>query len=114
MKKNLSLMLFAFLLLLGSCSKSATNSNSSGTNTPSPNTVNISGMSFPAITVKAGSTVTWMNMDAMAHTVTADDNSFTSTNLAHGDVFSYTFPTAGSYNYHCKIHAGMSGTVTVQ
>jgi plastocyanin len=25
-----------------------------------------------------------------------------------------SFPTAGSFTYHCSIHPGMTGTVTVQ
>jgi plastocyanin len=27
--------------------------------------------------------------------------------------FTVTFATAGTYNFHCSIHAGMTGVVTV-
>jgi plastocyanin len=27
--------------------------------------------------------------------------------------FTVTFSTAGTYNFHCSIHAGMTGVVTV-
>jgi|SRR5215471_15743317 len=95
-----------------SCSKSSSNSNTPAT----PNTVNMAGMAFsPAtITVPVNSTITWKNTDNMAHTVTADDNSFDSGNIAAGSSYSRTFTVAGTYNYHCTIHAGMNGKVIVQ
>jgi hypothetical protein len=50
----------------------------------------------------------------MTHTVTADDNSWTSGSLAPGASYSRTFNAAGTYNYHCIFHSGiMSGTVAV-
>ena len=65
------------------------------------------------ITVKAGTKVTWTNGDTFAHTVTLDDNSVDSGNVAAGSTFDNTFATAGTFAYHCKIHASMHGTVTV-
>ena len=49
-----------------------------------------------------------------AHTVTADDGSFDSKSLASNATFSQTFAKAGTFAYHCAIHPGMKGTVTVQ
>jgi len=34
-------------------------------------------------------------------------------NIANGANFSHTFNTAGSFSYHCSIHANMTGTVVV-
>jgi plastocyanin len=34
--------------------------------------------------------------------------------VAPGGTFSMTFPTAGTFPYHCGIHPNMVGTVTVQ
>lgn len=65
------------------------------------------------ITVKAGDTVTWTNNDGFAHTVTLDDNSVDSGNLNAGATFDHAFAAAGTFAYHCKIHASMHGTVTV-
>jgi plastocyanin len=65
------------------------------------------------ITVKAGTKVTWTNNDTFAHTVTLDDNSVDSGNVAASATFDNTFATAGTFAYHCKIHASMHGTVTV-
>jgi plastocyanin len=78
-------------------------------------TVTIDNYAFsPAsITVSVGTTVTWVNNDTTAHTVTADDGSFDSGNLAPGESFTYTFTSAGSFVYHCNYHPNMEGTVAV-
>jgi plastocyanin len=64
-------------------------------------------------TAAAGSKVTWTNSDTTAHTVTFDDGSADSGNLAPGSTFDHTFATAGTFAYHCTIHSQMKGTVTV-
>lgn len=112
------LVLMVAAVIVGSCSKSGGYS-SGNNNTPPPgaaNAVSIVNMSFsPAnLTVSPGTTVTWTNNDAMTHTVTADDNSFNSGNMATGSKFSKAFAAAGTYPYHCSIHAGMTGTITVK
>jgi len=78
--------------------------------------VNISGFAFdpPTLTVPVGTTVTWTNNDSTTHTVTADDGSFDSGNVDPGGTFSFTFSTAGTINYHCKIHPNMTASITVQ
>jgi plastocyanin len=65
------------------------------------------------ITAKVGDKVTWTNNDSVTHTVTLDDNSADSGDLAAGATFDHTFTTAGTFAYHCKIHSSMHGTVTV-
>lgn len=63
--------------------------------------------------VPAGATVTVMNMDTVAHTVTADDGSFDAVVKA-GTSASFTAPAkAGTYSYHCTYHSNMHGTLTV-
>jgi plastocyanin len=64
-------------------------------------------------TAAAGSKVTWTNNDTTAHTVTFDDGSADSGNIAPGSTFDHTFATAGTFAYHCTIHSQMKGTVTV-
>jgi plastocyanin len=66
------------------------------------------------ITVPVGSTVTWTNNDAITHTSTSNTNAWSSGNIGPGGTFSTTLATAGSYQYHCAIHPGMVGTITVQ
>jgi Copper binding proteins, plastocyanin/azurin family len=45
--------------------------------------------------------------------VTADDSSFSSTEIGEGETYSRTFDTAGTFAYHCEIHDYMTGTVSV-
>ena len=80
----------------------------------SPSSLQIRNSTFPAsTTVVAGTTVTWTNGDAEAHTVTADDGSFDSGNVAPGASFQRTFSSAATVKYHCAIHPEMTGTVMV-
>ena len=58
------------------------------------------------VTVSVGGTVTWMNNDNTAHTSTANGGAFDSATIAPGASFSRTFPTAGSFPYHCTLHPG--------
>jgi len=76
-------------------------------------TIQNSTFSSP-VTVKAGTKVTWMNNDAMDHTVVADDGSFDLGVVTTSQSKSYTFNTPGTYSYHCVLHPGMSGTVIVE
>lgn len=97
---------------------STSNSSNSANQVPaSTSSVSIQNMLFtPAqITVKKGTKVTWTNNDNVAHTVTADSgNGPNSSDIQPGSIYSYTFNTAGSFQYHCSIHPEMHGTVVVQ
>lgn len=66
------------------------------------------------IEVAAGTTVTWTNRDAMVHTVSADDGSFSSGAIRPGAAWSATFSEPGTYPYHCGPHPFMKGTVIVR
>ena len=66
-----------------------------------------------AITVKVGTTVTWTNKDQDAHTVTAQDRSFSSAPLNTGATYQFTFTKPGTYAYLCTIHPFMTATVVV-
>lgn len=81
------------------------------------NSVTIQDFAFsPAtITVKKGTTVTWTNQDATAHTVTENDgrDGPKSGDLGKGQSYSFTYNSTGTFKYHCSIHPDMLGTVTV-
>ncbi len=87
---------------------------------PAANAVSISGFLFKpdALSVPAGTTVTWTNADDIAHTVTAGvpgtpSGAFDSGNKVKEETFAHTFPTAGSFPYFCNNHNGMRAEVTV-
>ncbi|MEX2625661.1 MAG: cupredoxin family copper-binding protein [Ilumatobacteraceae bacterium] len=66
------------------------------------------------ITVAAGDAVTWVHEGRITHTVTAENGSFDSGDLAASDTFTETFDEAGSYPFFCRFHGSMRGTVTVE
>ena len=66
------------------------------------------------LSITVGSTVTWQNTDAVAHTTTSNGNAFDSGSVRAGGQFSFTFQNAGTFTYHCTIHPGMVGVVTVR
>jgi plastocyanin len=78
--------------------------------------VKIDNFSFgpAAITIAAGTTVTWTNHDDIPHTVVSNDKLFTSKVLDTADKFSYTFSKPGRYLYLCSVHSKMTGKVIVQ
>ncbi|MFF3666258.1 cupredoxin domain-containing protein [Microtetraspora malaysiensis] len=81
-----------------------------------PNSVAIKNFAFhpAALTVKAGTTVTWTNQDPEPHTVTSQGQGpLRSATLASGASYPYKFTTPGTYKYQCSIHPFMTATVTV-
>ena len=99
----------------GSAAPSAATSQAPAAPAGGSTAVDIKDFAFsPASnSVPTGSKVTWTNSDTTAHTVTFDDGSADSGNLAPGSTFDHTFATAGTFAYHCTIHSQMHGTVTV-
>lgn len=78
-------------------------------------TIHIKSFAYTgADSVPVGASVTVMNMDNEAHTVTADDGSFDVVVKA-GASTTFTAPAkAGTYTYHCTYHSNMHGTLSVK
>ena len=66
------------------------------------------------VTVKAGTTITWINHDDIPHAVASSTKAFKSKVLDTDDKFSFTFTTAGSYEYFCSLHPHMTGMIVVE
>ena len=66
------------------------------------------------VTVKAGTTVTWVNEDDIPHTVAATGKEFKSKVLDTDDKYSFTFTTPGTFEYFCSLHPHMTGTIVVE
>jgi plastocyanin len=65
------------------------------------------------VTIAVGDTVRWTNDGPSVHSTTSDTGLWDSGNMGVGTTYSHTFNSAGTFNYHCKIHASMHGSVVV-
>ena len=71
------------------------------------------------VMIEGGTTVTWRNDDAAAHTVSSGSpvagmsGVFDSGLMPAGGTFDHAFEEAGTYDYFCVVHPWMVGTVTV-
>jgi len=87
----------------------------------------------PTINIQFGDTITWVNNDREAHTVTSGqstgrfewmsqkeggfgkpDGIFDSGRFMPNDSWTYTFEKAGTFSYFCTIHPWMEGRVDVE
>lgn len=65
-----------------------------------------------AMTVKAGSIVTWENKDNASHTIKSI--MFVSSEIPQNYKFKYQFIEPGTYEYSCGLHPNMKGTIIVK
>ena len=116
-KRLLGLLAIAALLLLGGCgdgdddSPGATN-EPRNTGNGAGATVELKDLKFKPdeVSIKAGSAVTWVWEENLAHNVTG--SGFKSGNQNKGE-FNHTFEEAGTFKYTCTLHPGMDGVVKV-
>jgi 3',5'-cyclic-AMP phosphodiesterase len=82
----------------------------------SKNEVKIDNFSFApaALTVPAGTVITWVNHDDVPHNAISTDKKFASPVLDTDESFSWEFKEPGTYPYYCSIHPKMTGKVIVQ
>jgi amicyanin len=80
------------------------------------NVVTIDNFTFtaPELTVAVGTTVKWVNHDDIPHNVINKDRVFRSKALDTDDSYSFTFASAGIYDYFCGLHPHMQGKIIVK
>jgi plastocyanin len=103
------------LLAAAACSSSSTSpANSCGNSGAAANVGATDGQVFSPnhATITHGQSVCWQNNGSITHTVTDNGGAF-DTSLPTGQIFVHTYATAGTFAYHCTIHASMTGTITV-
>jgi plastocyanin len=112
--------LAAALVLMG-CSGSGYGGTTGPSNDPGPpvmtQSVDLRHQAFSPgrIQVTPGATVEFTNDDGIAHNITFSSNAITgAADFVTGKRTVVMPTTPGTYAYHCTIHAGMAGTVTVQ
>jgi plastocyanin len=80
------------------------------------NVVTIDNFTFtpPELTVAVGTTVKWINHDDIPHSVVDKNKAFRSKALDTDDAYSFTFASAGSFDYFCGLHPHMVGKIIVK
>jgi plastocyanin len=80
------------------------------------NVITIDNFTFTPkeLTVAVGTTVKWVNHDDIPHTVANKDKAFRSQALDTDDSYSFTFTSAGTFDYFCGLHPHMVGKVIVK
>ena len=80
------------------------------------NVITIDNFTFTPkeLTVAVGTTVKWVNHDDIPHTVVEKKVSFRSKALDTDDSYSFTFTSAGTFDYFCGLHPHMVGQVIVK
>jgi plastocyanin len=80
------------------------------------NVVTIDNFTFgpKELTVVVGTTVKWVNHDDIPHTVVEKNTTFRSKALDTDDSYSFTFASAGTFDYFCGLHPHMVGKVIVK
>lgn len=76
--------------------------------------VAIRGFAFvpDLLNVAVGDTVVFTNEDSAPHTATAGDRSFDTGRLNGGQSAEVTITAAGTHDYVCAFHGGMTGKIT--
>jgi plastocyanin len=106
----------AFVLSIGSGILTAVVAGLPAAQAQEPKEIVIKNFMFSpmSLTVKAGTTVTWKNMDGEPHSVVNDAGMFRSAALDQNDMYQFKFDKPGVYNVFCGIHPNMKATITVQ
>jgi plastocyanin len=80
------------------------------------NVITIDNFTFSPkeLTVAVGTTVKWVNHDDIPHLVVEKKTTFRSKALDTDDSYSYTFTSAGTFDYFCGLHPQMVGQVIVK
>jgi plastocyanin len=63
--------------------------------------------------ISTGTRVRWINYSGRTHTVTGSDGKWGSGDLLSGESYTVTFDRPGTYQYYCRHHEGMQGTIVV-
>ena len=80
------------------------------------NVITVDNFTFtpPELTVAVGTTVKWLNHDDIPHNVVEKNKAFRSKVLDTDDSYSFTFASAGTFDYFCALHPHMQGKIIVK
>ena len=111
-------LLVAFIglaLLAGGCGSSASSTTAPSSSSALVTIFITNGVYSPnPLTVRVGQPINWKNNDSIAHSATS--TSFDTGSIpplsAHDNPV--TMSTAGTFTFHCSLHAGETGSIVVQ
>lgn len=119
-----ALVALAALTLLGAACGGDDEPDAAGAPAGDAATVTVQTFDFQPdpLTVAAGTTITFENMDAIDHTVTAGTREAPTPEVFDGQLpdqgatFELTLDEPGTYDYFCEIHPGpgMTGQIVVE
>jgi plastocyanin len=116
----ISILLVAFFIIQG-CSKDDYGSNSGNGGQPAENEIFLNASSFNPSnkTISIGTTIKWINKAGVIHNVISGtpgspSGVFNSGDMGSNAEFTQRFDNAGTFDYYCSHHAGMTGRITVQ
>lgn len=95
-----------------------TDSMKRGTTNSGDQNVTIDGLEHKDLEVLVGTVIKWENKDNITHTSTSGlpgepDGIWDAGDIAPEGDYTFKFEDPGVYDYFCKIHTGMTGTITV-
>ena len=76
--------------------------------------ITANGFSPKTLTIDQGDVIKWTNADNVNHQLVANNGAFASPIMRPGQTYSFTFNTAGKFNYHDALHPALTGTITVK
>jgi plastocyanin len=117
-KLRIAPVVLALGLLLAACGggddggTASNDTTTTGAGGAAAATVELKGLKFipEKVTIKTGETVRWVWKENVLHNVHGEG--FKSDNVSDG-TFEHTFRKAGTFDYECTLHSGMTGSVEV-
>ena len=76
--------------------------------------IRAAGFQPATVTVRAGDTVVWRNVDTRRHQIVSDRGAFASPVLARNQTWQFTFAEQGTFRYHDALEAAERGVVAVR
>ncbi len=112
LKKQYPTLVVALMVssLVVACSSDSGEASTAG----APADIEIKDFSFgEQVEVAVGTLVSVTNRDATGHTWTSADDAFDSGFLNPGDMYEIVLESSGSFDFFCRIHPSMTGTIAV-
>jgi amicyanin len=109
-----STLALVFAIAVGSAAVWGMNGRALAQNAAAKVTIDNFTFAPAELTISAGTTVTWDNHDDIPHSVVEKNKLFRSKALDTEDSYSFTFTSAGTYDYFCGLHPHMVGKIIVK